>query len=99
MIILNTFYNDEYQYLMMEDKEKIYNKIQKNKEISIHYTTKHSISKQKADAFSPTPHRAVFVSRTKFPVFLPKASQGDSLAAFCGFNTRNFLFLRNCEAL
>ena len=24
MIILNTFYNDEYQYLMMEDKEKIY---------------------------------------------------------------------------
>ena len=48
---------------------------------------------------SPTPHKEVFVSRTKFPVFLPKASQGDSLAAFCGFNTRNFQFLRNCEAL
>ena len=27
-------------------------------------------------------HKAVFVSRTKFLVLLPKASQGDSLAAF-----------------
>ncbi len=47
----------------------------------------------------PTPHKEVFVSRTKSLVFLPKASQGGSLAAFCGFNTRNFQFLRNCEAL
>ncbi len=46
----------------------------------------------------PTPDKAVFVSRTKFPVLLPKASQGDSLAVFYGFNTRNFQFLRNCEA-
>jgi len=50
-------------------------------------------------AFSPTLHKEAFVSQTKFPVSLPKASQGDSLAAFCGFNTRNFQFLRNCEAL
>ena len=26
----------------------------------------------------------------KFSVLLPKASQGDSLASFCGFNTENF---------
>ena len=37
-----------------------------------------------------TADKEVFVSRTKFLVLLPKASQGDSLAAFCGFNTRNF---------
>ncbi|MBR3948019.1 MAG: hypothetical protein IKJ70_01300, partial [Clostridia bacterium] len=36
----------------------------------------------KGTADSPAPHKAVFVSRTKFPVSLPKASQGDSLAAF-----------------
>lgn len=33
MIILNTFYNDEYQCLMMEDKEKIY------KNIKLHYNS------------------------------------------------------------
>ena len=31
---------------------------------------------------SPSPDKAVFVSRIKFPVSLTKASQGDSLAAF-----------------
>ena len=36
------------------------------------------------------PRRAVFVSRTKSPVLLPKASKGDSLSAFCGLNTVNF---------
>ena len=46
--------------------------------------------KKQEAKLSPTPHKDVFVSRTKFPVFLPKASQGDSLAAFYGFNTRNF---------
>ncbi|MBQ7117638.1 MAG: hypothetical protein IJN88_05450, partial [Clostridia bacterium] len=54
------------------------------------------LQKKRTD-FSPTSHKAVFVSRKKFPVLLSKASQGDSLAAFCGFNTRNFHFLRNCE--
>ena len=37
---------------------------------------------KKSDCISPAPHKAVFVSQTKFPVSLPKASQGDSLAAF-----------------
>ena len=31
---------------------------------------------------SPTPHKEVFVSQTKFLVLSPKASQGGSLAAF-----------------
>ena len=58
-----------------------------------------SCTKEKPAKDTPPVGKEVFVSRTKFPVFLPKASQGDSLAAFCGFNTRNFQFLRNCEAL
>ena len=37
---------------------------------------------QKMSPLSPAPHKAVFVSRTKFPVSCGKASQGDSLAAF-----------------
>lgn len=54
---------------------------------------------------TPTPHKAVFVSRTKFPVFLPKASQGDSLAAFLAsiqeiFNSyetaKHFKMRNNC---
>ena len=53
---------------------------------------------KKRAEITPTPRKAAFVSRTKFPVFLPKASQGDSLATFYGFNTRNFQFLRNCVA-
>ena len=35
-----------------------------------------------AVALTPTPDKEVFVSQTKFPVSLSKASQGDSLAAF-----------------
>ena len=37
---------------------------------------------QKKMQLTPTPAKAVFVSRVKFPVSLTKASQGDSLAAF-----------------
>jgi len=54
--------------------------------------------KRKKDASTPTPHKAVFVSQTKLPVLLPKASKGDSLSTFCGFNVGNFNVLRNCEA-
>ena len=48
---------------------------------------------------SPAPDKAVFVSRIKFPVSLTKASQGDKPCCVFGFDTRNFILLRNCEAL
>ena len=38
--------------------------------------------KQKARDITPKPGKEVFVSRVKLPVFLTKASQGDSLAVF-----------------
>jgi hypothetical protein len=50
-------------------------------------------------------HKEVFVSRTKFLVLLPKASQGVSLAAFLAsiqailhfYETAKHFKMRNCE--
>ena len=40
-----------------------------------------------------TRRKAVFVSRAKFPVMLPKASKGDSLSTFYGLITVIFAIL------
>ncbi len=42
---------------------------------------------------SPQFRKEVLVSRINFPVSLPKASQGDSLAAFYGLDTEKFILL------
>jgi len=46
------------------------------------HSTHFSLSPEKGAVFSPSSRKEVFVSRTKFLVLLPKASQGVSLAAF-----------------
>jgi len=59
---------------------------------------------KKAPLHTPSSHKAVFVSRTKFLALSPKASQGGSLAAFLAsiqeillfYETAKHFKMRNC---
>ena len=48
----------------------------------------------------PGADKAVFVSRAKISRIIAKnPRKASALHRFYGFNTRNFVFLRNCKAL